>query len=136
MQQEVVAVTSRVELSVTIVWINMLEGDTEAAAIHAAHRVSAPDVQHFYDPHHQLGRTIAQSLGSPGEIAWDIYLFYPAGTQWGDMPPRPTAWMHQMGARWADRGHQHCDEQLVEKLRSVISTLQNERSDKGGVEQG
>lgn len=35
--------------------------------------------------------------------AWDVYLLYQAGIEWGDSaPPRPTFFMHQLGGRLPD----------------------------------
>jgi hypothetical protein len=29
-------------------------------------------------------------------VAWDIFLLYRAGVVWGEVPPTPDFWMHQL----------------------------------------
>ena len=103
-------------MSVNIVWIPMLEGDTQAAAITSSAIIQDPRVAQFYDGERRLGATIAQGLGSPSEIAWDIYLFYPPGRTWDALPPPPVTWMHQLSAPWADPARRHCGGDLVAQL--------------------
>ncbi len=100
-----------------------LEGDTEAAAIPSSTIIADPRAAQFYDADRRVGTTIAQGLGGPGEIAWDIYLFYPPGPSWDASPPAPIAWMHQLGVSWADPAHRHCGADLVEQLRHTMQRL-------------
>ena len=53
------------DLSVSIVWIDILEHDSEVVARRAMEGFR-PDsrVRHFYDPERRVGRAIAQSLGA------------------------------------------------------------------------
>ena len=101
----------------------MLVGDTAAAATRSAGIFAAPELCQFYDPERRAGHAIAESLGHPGEVAWDSYLFYPKGARWDDMPPRPVEWMHQLGAPWADRTRYHWGHALIERLDTVMRKL-------------
>lgn len=113
-------------MSVAIVWVNMLDGDTAAAAHNAAREIfGRSSVRHFYDPHGRAGEAIAESLGGlPGEAAWDVYLFYERGTEWGDTAPQPVEWMHQCeGDSWANPDNYHWGDNLVQGLQRTMAKL-------------
>lgn len=111
------------EIAVDFVWIGMLAGDDAAAAREAAAVVSDRRARHFYDPDLLVGKTIARQLGHDGEVAWDIYLFYPPTCRWEAMPPAPLAWAHQMSATWPPADHRHLGHDLFEELRHVTQSI-------------
>lgn len=114
------------DVSVSIVWINILETDSELAARQAAEEFAQdPRVSHFHDAEGRVGRAIARSLGAgAGKVAWDIYLFYERGSVWAEDPPVPVAWMHQLEeSRWADPARLHCGEDLVWELDRTLKRL-------------
>lgn len=78
-------------------------------------------VRHFHDPKRRVGKLLGQSLGKPDLIAWDIYLFYSAGTTWDQMPPQPTEWAHQLSDREVD--HYHFGNDLEQELRKIAERL-------------
>ena len=103
-----------------IVWMNMLPLDGMVAARLAARSMQAPSVHHFHDPSKQTGRAVAQSLGAPGKVAWDIYLFYAQGAAWDQGPPPPTRWAHQLGDSWADPArYRHGSDLMAELCRAM-----------------
>jgi hypothetical protein len=123
-QRSVIAAFQDADISVSIVWINMLENDSPAAAEKSAQIIVDPRVRHFHDPERRAGRAIAQALGGQDDIAWDIYLFYPKGSEWLDRPPMPITWMHQlMPSNWADAAHQHCGGDLAAQLCDFMIRL-------------
>jgi hypothetical protein len=65
---------------VSIVWVDMLPDDTEAGTGESARIIDDPRVRHFHDPAKRSGRAVAASLGWKDYVAWDIYLFYEAGS--------------------------------------------------------
>jgi hypothetical protein len=77
-------------------------------------------VQHFHDPNRRAGRAVAASLGGTGKVAWDVYLFYDPGLEWGEGLPAPTRWAHQLDADWADRAHHYTGRDLVDALREAM----------------
>ena len=102
----------------------MLEPDSAAAARAAAPIVGDPRARHFYDADRGAGRAIAECIGGRGQVAWDMYLFYPAGGEWQAAPPRPAAWAHQLtGEVWADPGRYHGGGGLLEALCVAMSQL-------------
>jgi hypothetical protein len=107
------------DLSIIIVWIDILENDYEATARLAA-AAFPPDarVLHFHDPNRKAGRAIAAGLGgAEGEVAWDVYLFYEAGSQWIEDPPTPVHWAHQLArSSWADPARYRTGDDLVQEL--------------------
>ncbi len=54
-------------------------------------------VSHFVDLDTRLGERFGPVLELPdGQLAWDAFLLFDAGVDWGEAPPRPTFWMHQL----------------------------------------
>jgi hypothetical protein len=83
-----------------VVFIDMLDGDNARAAASAGRRIAERRVTAFHDPARRAGRLLARTLGWRHHVAWDCYLFYPAGTRWDGprMPPAPR-WFHQLRNR-------------------------------------
>ncbi len=84
-------------------WIPILDEDTIAAAMPSVTFLNDTRIQHFYDSNKTVGKTIADSVGWAGNIAWDIYLFYEPYTEWKEKPPKPQFWMHQLSDDWATK---------------------------------
>jgi hypothetical protein len=111
------------DLSIAIVWISMMDSDVLAAAQEAVNSLDDPRVSHFFDPEQLSGKAVAGSLGNPGEVAWDMYLFYQPGASWKKEPPAPLAWMHQLSDSWADPERLHIDEDLAKELHNTMAEL-------------
>jgi len=65
-----------------------------------ARRRRFPDarVSHFVDLDTRLGARFAPALALPeGQLAWDAYLLFEPGVEWGKAAPKPAFWMHQLG---------------------------------------
>ena len=111
-------------IAAAVVWLPMIDGDSEPAAAESAALVPDPRTTHFYDPNHLAGRAIAASVGAPGHIAWDMYLFYEPTTRWPptsspDAAPISTTWFHQLGGtgrQWAGPDRYRWSEHLAESL--------------------
>ena len=81
-------------------------------------------VQHFYDPVKKMGRSVARSLESEGEVVWDTYLFYKKGSLWDTELPGPDEWMHQLkGSAWADPEHYYTGDDLIAGLKTSMNKL-------------
>lgn len=42
--------------------------------------------RHFWDGDRRLGGEVARTLGNDGSTAWDVFLVYGPGADWGDRP--------------------------------------------------
>ncbi len=73
-----------------VAWIPKLPDDTRPDA-----DPSLP-VPQFWDGEQSLGKEVARSVGADGWVAWDIYLFYPAGARWDDHLPAPAVALAQV----------------------------------------
>jgi hypothetical protein len=111
------------ELDVLLIWVSMMSGDTYEAAQKAAKKFKDKRVKQFYDPQQLAGRAFAKSLGCSDGVAWDIYLFYPLGTLWQDLPPPPESFMHQLRDSWADQRRLFENEQLRANLTETMKSL-------------
>ena len=117
------------DISVSIVWIDMLARDSEDTARVSAKIVEDPRVRHFHDPERWVGKAIAESLGGQDKVAWDMYLFYTRGSGWDEGPPMPVNWVHQLqGQIWADPARCHCGSDLVGELGKAMSKLTGPQS--------
>ena len=103
----------------------MLPLDSPATARLSARIIRDPRALHFYDPDHLAGKAIAEGMGGKDKVAWDIYLFYAAGCEWGECPPAPTDWAHRLtGSTWADDTHHHSGDALFKELHRIMQRLQ------------
>jgi hypothetical protein len=60
---------------------------------------------HYWDGGSQLIKGYREVLGL-NEPAWDIYVLYGPDARWdGDLPPRPSYWMHQFGSKRRPRAN-------------------------------
>jgi len=119
-QRSIIEGFPHADISVSIVWINMLPEDTEAHAGRSARIINDPRVRHFHDPAKRSGQAIAASLGWKDYVAWDVYLFYEAGSRWLDGPPAPAYYLHQLPR---DPLHFRTGDDLVRELREAMKML-------------
>ncbi len=79
-----------------VVFLPMLEGDDEDAAISQSNSLDDKRVVQVWDLERQMGGLVAESL-TLRKTAWDIYLVFTPGARWeGEVPPPPVFWMHQL----------------------------------------
>lgn len=125
MQRSILEAYPSADICIGVVWINILENDTETMARQAAERFNTdPRVRHFYDPQKLAGRAVAQSLGSEGEVAWDVYMFYEKSAEWHESPPGPNEWVHQLkGSKWADSAHYFTGDDLIAELEKIMMKI-------------
>jgi len=109
------------DVVVSVVWLPMLPGDGEGAARAATAFIPDARACHYFDPDREAGRALASRMGGHGQIAWDIYLFFPPGVTWEDKAPLPIDWVHQLGdTAWADPVRCHRGEDLVVALEGLL----------------
>ena len=113
------------DVSAAIVWIPILGKDTFDAAIPSVKFLSDSRIQHFYDNKKTTGKTIADSVGWAGNVAWDIYLFYRPFAEWTEIPPRPEYWMHQLTDGWATMDKYRTGNDLKNELFISMEKLLN-----------
>ena len=111
------------DISGSIVWIPILENDSLDATVPSVKALSDDRIKHYYDSHQALGKTIAASVGWPGKVAWDIYLFYGPTVMWAESPPKPESWMHQLSDDWAKNNQYRTGIDLKNELSASLEKL-------------
>jgi hypothetical protein len=106
------------ELSVLAVWMPCMAMDNAKAALSAESLLPDSRVVHFWDGEKALGTLYARMLPLPRgtTLAWDIYFLYAPGVEWGEQPPMPTEWMHQLGEGTRSLNGQKLRESVVDLL--------------------
>ena len=98
MQHTVLEAIGDASLRAYVAWVPILPEDTETPDEETQALVSDARASHFWDEQRALTRIFSTLLGLPEEWpAWDVYLAYPPGARWGDAPPKPSFWHHQLG---------------------------------------
>ena len=98
-QESVLDELGRQDIAVHVIWTPVMAGDDLAAAESAVETVMDPRALHYWDEDLSLGIAYKDCVPLPegnDELAWDIDFVYERGTRWGDHPPVPTNWWHQL----------------------------------------
>jgi mercuric ion transport protein len=124
-QSVIVENMEKKNLSVIIVWTNMLNSDGEAAAFHAASMFDGQNITQFFDKTNVFGDIAAKAINPKGEQAWDIYMYFDKDLMWNNNLPRPFEYVHQLGPSntWADQTKYFCGTNLTRRLRDVTENL-------------
>lgn len=89
-----------------LVFSPIREADTAAAAQALGESLGGDRTTVLWDPDRTVGTVLADVVDvGDSPIAWDVYLWFDADVAWGDGPPVPTAWAHQLSG--ADPEHDH-----------------------------
>ncbi|MCH8047983.1 MAG: hypothetical protein IID44_30180 [Planctomycetes bacterium] len=88
------------KIKIYVVWTPVLLEDNRQAAIQAIGNVSDQRAVHFWDADKSLGNSLGKIVTLPRErkLAWDVYFAFDPQATWGDDPPQPATWMHQLGS--------------------------------------
>lgn len=125
-QKAVIEQMAEKNISVIIVWTNMLKTDDKENAYKAASLFQNPSVVQYFDAENQFGDMVARRLNPKGEKAWDIYMFYDKDVEWASSMPRPFEYAHQLSATlhpWADQTKYFCGNALTKRLTEITSSL-------------
>ena len=98
-----------------MVWTPQV-GATERFVSLAGKLIADPRVVHYWDPGMVVGNAFQEQLGT-SESAWDVWMLFGPDAYWGDRPPEPAWWEHQLGELPEDR---HLDfERFARKARDL-----------------
>jgi len=109
------------KLKAYAVWEPILRTDNLRGARKATTILPDSRVRHYWIEGQEVGEMFKPALGLRDEVAWDVYLVYPAGVEWtANGPPKPSYFMHQLhelpSARRLDAT------KLAAQVRSAIPT--------------
>lgn len=108
-QENVVSRFTTDKLTIYVVWVPLLNLQDPATLQRHAHQYASlipqgPRVTHYSDPEAYMGKAYGPILGVPyGSPAWDVYLAFDANARWGDTPPTPNYFEHQLGGLPSDK---------------------------------
>lgn len=125
-QKTVIEKSKNKDISVIIIWTNMLKTDDQSSAFRAASLFNEPNVTQFFDSENKFGDVVAQRLNPQGKKAWDIYMFFDKDTQWSKDFPRPFEYVHQLSSSvhpWIDETKYFCGPELTKRLNEIVTTL-------------
>jgi mercuric ion transport protein len=124
-QKAIVEKMADKNISVIIVWTNMLNSDEENTAYRAASFFKQKDITQFFDQENKFGDIAAKAINPKGEQAWDIYMYFDKDSRWDKTLPRPFEYVHQLGpsTTWADQTKYFCGSNLTKRLLDVTNTL-------------
>ena len=88
------------KLKLYVVWTPVLLEDDRPSAVQAIGHVSDKRAVHFWDADKSLGHSLGKIVTLPRErkLAWDVYFAFDPKATWGEGPPQPATWMHQLGS--------------------------------------
>lgn len=109
------------KLKAYAVWEPILRTDNLRGARKATTILPDSRVRHYWAEGQEVGEMFKPALGLKDEVAWDVYLVYPAGVEWSaQSPPKPSFFMHQLhelpSARYLDAP------KLAVQLRAALPT--------------
>jgi mercuric ion transport protein len=125
-QETVLKMKGEKDISMIIVWTNMMKSDDKENAFKAASMFKDPSIAQYFDPENTFGDLVARRLNPKGEKAWDIYMFFDGDEQWSSSIPRPFDYAHQLSAElhpWADETKYFCGKNLTKRLNDITSSL-------------
>lgn len=125
-QKSVIEQMKKKDISVIIVWTNMLKTDDKENAYKAASLFKDPSIVQYFDAENKFGDLVAQRLNPKGEKAWDIYMFFDKDTEWNKTIPRPFDYAHQLSASlhpWADNTKYFCGNDLTKRLTDITNSM-------------
>ncbi len=104
-QKEALAEIESKKLKVYVVWLPRFPGDSRERAIEAMKLVPDSRASHFWDGDGSLGGAYGKVVDLPEnqDFAWDVYFVFDPKEKWGDTPPVPDFWMHQLAAGTQNR---------------------------------
>ncbi len=90
-------------LETFVVWGPMLGEETAEDAPSGSVYLNDPRSTHFWTGEHTLVEMLQKPIGLEDELAWDVFLVYAPGTEWGETPPVPDYYMHHGKSLPAER---------------------------------
>ena len=126
MSESVLQANPAADVRVLFVWSPILAGDDQESAAKLARELEDPRARFFWDAGTDVGKVLAPTVDvGEAPFAWDVYCLYSGDAEWGDRPPDPTRWAHQL--QGADPEH-YFGGKLAPTLRAWIEAAA------GGVE--
>lgn len=125
-QEAIISRMKDKDISIIIVWTNMINTDDKASAYKAASLFKDPSIIQYFDSENKFGDVVAKRLSPNGKKAWDIYMFFDKETKWAVDFPTPFDYAHQLGLSnnpWVDKTKYFCGDALTNRLDEIVTNL-------------
>lgn len=121
MYENILKAEPKADLSVFIIWSQILPTDNRESAEKLAEEFKDHRAQFFWDADKMVGHALKPKLDiGDTPFAWDVYCFFGAQSEWGEQLPDVLKWAHQLGG--ANKSHYYGD-QLGSVLQSWAREL-------------
>ncbi len=124
-QKNVITKIGSDNLVTYVVWLPVLNFQKAPRLQRNAHRYEklipgGPRTLHYADLEGYSGNEYGKIVEIPyGAPAWDIYFAFGADEEWGETPPLPTYWEHQLGGLAPER--QLNGPRFAEQVRKLLA---------------
>lgn len=108
-------------LQVYVIWVPIRDQDNETAAQQAVSSLIDPRARHFWVNDLFLPESYQVPLKLQKDLAWDVYLLYPANAAWSAPVPAPSLAMH-LGRGEMPKGTSLNGIELADEIRKLLAS--------------
>jgi len=110
-----------------VIWLPIFGGDFKGEQRNLSRSFSDKRVSYFSDSMMLSGKQWEQILKTERVIAWDVYMLYGPDAKWGESPPMPEYWMHQLGG--VTKAPAYKEEVFRAKLKDMLQEIKTPTTD-------
>ena len=82
--------------------------------------MSGANVRHYWDGGQRVGAAVQHFVEGLDYPAWDLWMAFRPGVVWGDEPPEPDWWEHQLSSLGREFAERRLDaERFVARAREL-----------------
>lgn len=109
------------ELRIYVVWEPILDNDSFEASRSAGVYLQDPRVRHFWIGNGSVGEAFSEIAGLDSAVAWNVFFAYGPDARWGEAPPSPAAYLHDLGDE-VTAGQPFDARELADSIRDLIGS--------------
>ena len=117
-----------------IVWLPIFGGDFKGEQRKLSRGFGDRRITYFSDSESHSGKLWEQVLKTQRLIAWDVYMLYGPDAKWGEEPPLPDYWMHQLGG--VTKAPRFNEEAFRAKLKEMLGEIKSRSTNESTAKSG